>query len=580
MNIKQYFPLAEQLVGYNGSLFRGDVIAGLTVWILLVPQAMAYALLAGMPPIYGLYGGLVPLVIYGLLGTSRQLSIGPVAVSALLVLAGVSKLATPESPEFVQYVILTGFTIGVLQVLLSALRLGFLVTFLSHPVILGFTAAAAVIIAVSQLKYMMGIEIPRFEQTYETAIYALQHIGETHWLTFAVCTGSIVLMVLIKKKIPALPGALFVSVLGIVATAVFRLNEQGLEVVGVVPEGLPAFLFPDIQMSKILAVLPTVFTVAAIGIVESIGIAKALELKNKDCKVRPDQELLALGTAKVVGSFFQSLPTSASFTRSAINSEAGAKTGIASIVAAIATGLTLLFLTPLFFYLPKAVLGAIVLMAVTSLVDIPTTQHLWKVHRRDFFMLVITFIATLTLGIEAGVLTGVVLSLLAILYQSSRPHIAILGQLPNTMQFRNVKRFPDAIQHEGILIARFDAPLYFLNVEHFKAFVTEKVAENEPRLFILDASSIIDIDSGGLDALEEMHDYLVRTHCEFYITGLLGPVRDTIHISGLSDKLGADHQFLNIYAAVQHFAKGSDPANGTWSEAVLQFNYKNNEPTI
>jgi SulP family sulfate permease len=569
-----YLPLVDQLKGYNQTTFRNDMLAGLTVCILLVPQGMAYALLAGMPPIYGLYGALVPLLIYGILGTSRQLSIGPVAVSALLVLAGITQLAEPESPRYIELVILTGFLIGITQLLLSALRLGFLVRFLSHPVIMGFTSAAAVIIAVSQLKYLLGIEIPRFEQSYETLFYAVEHLAETHWLSFAFCTGSILLMLALKRWAPKVPAALVVSVLGIVLTARFHFDELGLQVVGRVPNGLPDFAWPAFSGESIQQVLPTVFTVTIIGIVESLGIAKALELKNKDTKVLPNQELFALGSAKVLGSFFQAIPSSASFTRSAINNEAGAKTGMASIIAAVATGLTLIFFTPLFYYLPEATLAAIVLMAVRSLFEIEGARHLWKVHRKDFLMLAITFVITLAMGIEEGVLAGVILSLLAIIYQTSKPHVAVLGRLDDGQTFRNVERFPEATQFEGVLILRFDAPLFFMNADYFKETVMDTIREDEHRieLFVLDASSILDIDSSGLEALEEIHRYLQNRGTTFYIAGMLGPVRDRLHQAELTERIGLYNHFLYIGDALDFYG---EEGQAGWSPQAVQNNYKN-----
>mgnify|MGYP001797160207 CR=1 FL=1 len=251
---------------------------------MLIPQGMAYSLLAGMPPIYGLYGGLIPLLLYGIFGTSRQLSVGPVAVSALLVLAGISQVAEPGSNPYIALVILTGLLVGLGQLLLSMLRLGFLANFLSHPVIMGFTSAAAIIIAASQLKYLLGIDIPRFEQTYQTILYALQHALEIHWLSFTFCLGGMVIMLAIKRRLPYLPAALIVSVISIILCAVLRLDQAGLAIVGNVPRGLPDFIIPTITWATIYKVLPTVLTVTIIGIVEALSIAKALELKNKMAK--------------------------------------------------------------------------------------------------------------------------------------------------------------------------------------------------------------------------------------------------------------------------------------------------------
>lgn len=581
MDWNRFIPLIGQLREYNSAVFRQDLAAGLTVCIMLVPQGMAYALLMGVPPIYGLYGALIPLLIYGLLGTSRQLSVGPVAVSALLVLAGISQIATPETPEYISYVILTGLCIGFLQIGLSLLRLGFLTNLLSHPVIMGFTSAAAIIIAASQLKYLFGMDIPRFEHTYETIVYTFSHLSEVHWMSFAICSGGVLLMFALKRWAPAIPAALAVSGISIAGTAFFQLDQLGVAIVGTVPDGLPAFVIPDLSISNIEVVLPTVLTVTIIGIVESLGIAKALELKNKDTKVLPNQELLALGSAKVLGSFFQAIPSSASFTRSAINNEAGAKTGMASIVAAVATGLALIFFTPLFYYLPQATLAAIVLMAVRSLFEIKGAIKLWRLHRLDFSMLITTFIMTLAFGIEEGVLTGVVLSCLAIILRASRPHAVILGKLPESEAFRNVDRFPNAIQYPGVLIIRFDAPLFFLNATYFKEIITQAVLEEKAslRLLILDASSILDIDSGGLDALQEINEFLERQNIKMYMTGVLGPVRDRIRLLGLKMITGEKSHFLTIKDALHyHHDQTEDQTN--WSADALQHFEKRNHHKI
>lgn len=577
INWRKYLPVFEWLPAYSGNIFREDLIAGLTVCVMLVPQGMAYAMLAGMPPIYGLYGGLIPLLLYGLLGTSRQLSIGPVAVSALLVLAGISQLAEPGSGEYIGLVILTGLLIGILQASMGLFKLGFLVNFLSHPVIIGFTSAAAVIIAVSQLKYLFGFDIPRFAHLYETVAYAFSHLDQMHWPTFIICSGGILLQLAIKKWMPFLPGALIITILGVLAVSIFALDQQGVKIVGEVPSGLPAFELPILDWASMKLVLPTVFTVAIIGIVESIGIAKVLEAKNQDCKVRPNQELLALGLSKIGGAFFQSLPTSGSFTRSAVNDDAGAKTGMASIITALLIGLTLVALTPLFYYLPEAVLAAIVLVAVKGLFNLKEALHLWKIHKQDFFMMLATFVFTLSLGIEEGVMIGVVLSIISIIYNTSKAHVAVLGQLPNTTHFRNVKRFENAVQFDGVLIFRFDAQLYFGNVNYFKNTITELVSNQEKplRFFVWDASSILDIDSSGLHTLEEILDFMSQQNIRFMISGAMGPVRDMLYKTDLMEKIGKKNQFMYIHDAVTAINHSNNGADVNWTPNAIQTNLAN-----
>jgi SulP family sulfate permease len=552
--LKSIFPLFESTQGYTASTFRSDLIAGLTVGIMLVPQGMAYALLAGMPPIYGLYGGLIPLFLYALFGTSRQMSIGPVAVSSLLVLGGVSQLATPESAEYISLVITAGLLIGLMQMLLSFLRLGFLANFLSRPVVSGFTSAAAIIIGISQLKDFLGFSIPKFSESYETLIYAIKHLGETNWISVVFCLSSIIIMLILRSISRKIPDALIVVILGTLLSWFFSLENYGLQIVQSVPEGLPSFILPDLQMETIEKLVPTVFVVTIIGVVEGLGIAKVLESKHQDYDIRPNQELFALGISKLGGAFFQALPTSASFTRSAINSEVGAKTTIASIVTVILIALTLVFLTPLFYYLPKAVLSAIILMAVKSLFDLKEAIHLWHTHREDFLMMLLTFIVTLIISVPVGILTGVLLSIGAILYRSSRPHIAVLGQIPNTTYYRNLDRFENAKELENTIIMRFDDQLYFANASFFKGAIKKLINVNSKQLkyFYLDASDMHSMDSSGLRAFEEVYQLLTKKKIQLIICGARGPVRDMLFLSGLMETIGKENQFVNIHTAFEY----------------------------
>jgi SulP family sulfate permease len=557
MRWRKYFPLAEQLKDYSKNRFRFDLIAGLTVCIMLVPQGMAYALLAGVPPIYGLYAGVVPLFIYGLMSSTRQVSIGPVAVSALLVLAGVSQIAVPGSPEYITLVILAGLLIGIAQFTMGLFRLGFLVNLLSNPVIMGFTSAAAIIIGVSQLKYLFGIKVPRFEQLYETVYYVFSHLQETHWLSFAICSGAIFIMLALKKWAPAVPGALLVTIIGIVLSSYLMLESHGLIIVGDIPAGFPPFQFPKITWNKVQLLGPTILTVTIMSVVETISIGKALEIKNKQSGIRPNQELFALGASKMIGALFQAIPSSASFTRSAVNNDSGANTGLASIIAALATSLVLVFFTPLFYYLPEAILAAIVLVAIRGLFEIKGIAQLWNIDRRDFYMAVITFLATIGLGIAEGVFTGVALSLLSVLFQSSRPHIAVLGQLPNSDYFRNIKRYPEAIQHEGVLIIRFDASLFFLNAAYFKDKIQKRVNRYPGNLevLILDTSSIINVDSSGLSALRDLHRWCTDQNITLYLAGTMGPVRDSLARADLRSLIGPDHFFRHPIDAIEFAQK-------------------------
>jgi len=574
------FPITKSLRNYSKTIFQKDLIAGLTVGIMLVPQGMAYALLAGMPPIYGLYAGLIPLVLYALLGSSRHLAIGPVAVSSILVAGGVSQLATPLTAEYINLVILAGLLIGIMEIALSLFKLGFLVNFLSHPVIAGFTSAAAIIIGISQLKYLLGFEIPNFPHSLDKLTYAFQHLDQFNWISFVLCLGTIFLIYALRFINRSLPGGLIVVILGVLISWFFNLEAKGLRIVGTVPSGLPSLQLPQFDWHTIEKLIPTVLTVTIIGVVESLSIAKVIGAKHQNYTILPNQELLALGVAKLGGAFTQAMPTSGSFTRSAINHDAGAKTTVASIVTAIVVALTLIFLTPLFYYLPMAVLAAIILLAVKSLFDIEEAIHLWHTHRPDFTMMFLTFLVTLAISIPIGILTGVLLSAGASLYRSSKPHIAILGNIPNTTHYRNIERFPNAQAQQGKLIMRFDDQLYFANASFFKDTVRRllKEAGRKIQYFYLDATNIHDLDSSGLHALKEVYYYLKKRGIQLCICGATGPVRDLLFKSGLMEEMGTENHFVYIHTAHQFHQNlnGSIKKEIPSEKDALQTNFSRN----
>lgn len=572
--MESFFPILQSLKTYSKSLFKADVIAGITVGVILIPQAIAYALLMGVPPIYGLYSCLVPLVIYAVFGTSRQLSIGPVAVTAILVMSGVSELATPFTDDFISLVVFSGLLIGILQILMCVLRMGFLVNLISQPVISGFISAAAIIIIVSQLGGSLGIEIPRFPTLYEKVGYAITHIKHIHWLTFAICLSSILLIMLLKKWKKSFPGSLLVLVITTVVTYVFDLKSKGVLVIEEVPQGLPSFHIPDMDYKTMVTLLPSVLTVTLIGYVGSIGIAKSLEMKNRDHTIRPNQELLALGIAKIIGSFFQAVPSSGSYSRSAINDEAGAKTAVSSLITAAMVMVSLLFLTSFFYYIPKAVLAAIILVSVFKLVNIGEAKYLLQVRRREFIVMLITFVGTLIFGVERGILIGVILSYIFLQYFSSRPHVAELVKIPNTSYYRNINRFPNAERSDKRLIMRFDDQLYFANTVYFKDSVAALLEKREeyPSFLILDMTNMHDIDSTGLHVLEDVHRFLKELGVQLMFSGTIGPVRDFLKRSGFTDMIGAHHYFMNIKDAVAYSEGRQFPQNSV--QAALQYNQK------
>lgn len=549
--VRRFIPILDGLSGYNRSSLGKDLIAGLTVATILIPQGMAYALLAGVPPIYGLYTSIVPLILYAFLGTSRHLSIGPVAISSLLVLSGVSSIAEPGTSEYLSMVITAGFFIGVVQLLLSFLRLGFLVNFISKPVIYGFTSAAAIIIISSQLKDALGIAIPRQTNVIDYFSYAFKHIDSTNLLTLVICVLSILIMWLLKKINKSIPGALIVVIIGILLAYFMSIDSKGVAIVGDIPQGLPAFVLPSFDLETIKALIPTILTVTTMGVVECIGIAKIYESKHKSYSIRPNQELLAIGLSKMGGAFFQSIPSSGSFSRSAINSYSDAKSTLSSIFTAIIICLTLLFLTQLFYFLPKAVLAAIILLAVSGLFEIKAARKLWKIHKRDFLMMLITFVTTLIFGIEEGVLAGVILSVLSVLIKSSQPHMAVLGKIKNTNYYRNILRFEEAEEFEHTLIVRFDDQLYFANSSYFKDRINTLLGDSkyiDLKYLVIDASNIHDIDSTGIETLQEVYENALKQGIEIHLCGSKGPIRDMLYLNKMMDNPEQHH--MNVFDAI------------------------------
>lgn len=509
--------------------------------VLLVPQGMAYASLAGLPPIYGLYGGLVPLVIYALFGTSKHLAIGPVAVSAILVLSGVSKLATPLSSSYIELVILTGFLVGVCQFVLSVFRLGFLANFLSHPVIAGFTSAASLIIIFTQVDEFLGLQLSS-AGFFENIVNLTQSLGSTHGLTFGISVVCTLVLLTLRKVSRSIPAALIIVVLSTIISWFFAFESRGVSIIGKIPSGLPSFAMPNFDPELIFALGPTVLAVTIIGLVESIAIARALEAKHKGYTISPNQEFFALGLSKIIGSFFQSLPTSGSFSRSAINSANGAQTGLAGIFTAIIVCITLLFFTPLLYHLPAACLAVIIIVAVLGLFDKKEFVHLWKTHRPDFYMMLATFVITLGLGIEAGVLSGVVLSILNVLYRSSKPNFATLGRIEGTDEYRDLSRFENALIEEESMILRFDAQLYFANASYFKESILEIISNNPTvRHIILDGSNISDLDSSGVTVLKDVDMLLKERDIDLHLCSARGSVRDMLFKAGLLSEVDKHH---------------------------------------
>lgn len=549
--LKNVLPLRRQLAGYDRALLASDLSAGLTVGVMLIPQGMAYALIAGMPPIYGLYASLVPLVVYALLGSSRQLAVGPVAMVSLLVAAGVGPLAAGDPQRYIELALLLALMVGALQLGLGLLRFGFLTNFLSHPVLAGFTSAAALIIGASQVRHLLGLDLPGSSHVHEILGALIRDVGSVHALTLVVGLAAVALLVLLKRWRPTFPAALAVVALFTGAVALFGLEGAGLRVVGEVPGGLPRPTWPGADLAAIQALLPVALAIALVGFMESIAVAKIYATKHR-YDVDPNRELVALGAANLVGAVFRAFPTTGGFSRTAVNDQAGARTTVATLVAAGVIAVTLLLLTGLFEGLPNAVLAAIVLTAVAGLVQWREALHLWRVDRRDFAVLVVTFAATLGFGIEEGILVGVLVSLGSLVYETSRPHSAVLGRLPGTDTFRNLARHADAAPPEGVTVYRLDAALSFANAGFLRDQVRALAeATPAPRALVLDFHAINGMDSTALHQVEALLDDLRGLGIETFFAGVKGPVMDRFRRAGLRGRVGEDRFFHEVSQAVE-----------------------------
>ncbi len=550
------FPLLNWLPSYRREYLKGDFTAGITVAMMLIPQGMAYALLAGLPPVMGLYASMLPMILYALLGTSRQVSVGPVALDSILIAVGIGTLAEVGTEAYMTLAILLAASVGTIQLLMGIVRLGFLVNFLSYPVLCGFSTAAALITAISQLKHLVGVNLA---QAYDltaviSGLYAQR--AEISLLTLIMGVSTILLMIFIRRYVPRIPGPLSVVVLGTLLVWALDLGSVGVQIVGEVPSGLPIFMIPMPEWSLIGSLLPLALTIALVGFAQTISIAKSLAHK-QGYDIDANQELIGLGLANLGSSLTQGYSVSGGLSRSAVNARAGANTPLAAVLTATIIGITLVYLTPLIFHLPKVILAAIILVSAVGLIDMREIRYLFRVKKSEGALLVFTFITTLSVGITYGLSFGIIASILLFIILNTRPHAAILGRLPGTNIFRNVRDFSEAETISGLVILRIDASLYFANAEFLKAKAREICQQYGDALkaIILDASAINDLDSSADTALHQISADFKRRNIDFYIAGVKGPVRKVMKRSGLYDVLGGDHFFFTIDAAVKRFQR-------------------------
>ena len=530
-----------------------DLPAGLTVGVMLVPQGMAYAMIAGLPVVYGLYAALVPQVIYAAMGTSRQLAVGPVAMDSLLVAAGLGTVAVAGSDRYIELALLLALMMGSLQLLLGTFRLGFLAHFISKPVISGFTSAAALIIGLNQLPHLTGMALPRSSQLHRLAEGALDGLAQFHGPTFLLGAVSIALLVGLRKARPRVPGSLVLVVLALAGGAVVPWGTWDIRTVGAIPAGLPGFHVPGWTLGDLQMLFPLAATLALVAFMEAYSVAQAVAQKRGDHEIDANQELRALGSANAIGSLFGAYPVTGGFSRTAVNERAGAVSGMSSLIAAGIVALSLTFLTPVFQHLPTAVLGAIITVAVAGLVDLATLRRLWRTHRDEAVLLLLTFCLTAFGGMVLGIASGVVLGLTLTLFRTTRPHTAELGEINGV--YRNLNRFPEATKTPGILLVRYDGPLNYASQGHFKGFILSRLAirkeEGDPiRTVVLSAESIPYLDATGTDMLTALLDALEAGDISLKVAGAIGPVRDVLERAGLMERIGRDHFHTGIPAAL------------------------------
>jgi len=525
-------------------ILRADLIAGITVALVLVPQSMAYAQLAGLPPYYGLYAAFLPGIVAALFGSSRQLATGPVAVVSLLTASALEPIAGANPELYIAYAIMLAFMVGLFQIALGLLRLGVLVNFLSHPVVVGFTNAAAIIIGTSQLGKLFGVTGEKAEHTYETVFNTLvEAFNSTHLETMLMAIVALSIMIAMKRLLPRAPNVLAAVVVTTVASWLIGFEQMGGAVVGKIPAGLPPMAIPTLDFQTMGQLLSVTVAIALIGFMEAISIAKAMAASTRQ-RLDANQELVGQGLGNIFSSLSQGYAVSGSFSRSAVNISAGARTGFSAVVTGAVVGITLLWLTPLLYHLPQATLAAVIIMAVINLVKVEPIMHAWKVQRHDAAVALITFVLTIIWAphLDKGIMVGVLLSLALFLYRSMAPRIAVLSRDPDgSLRDAEVRKLETC---RNISLIRFDGSLYFANTGYFEDKILERVAlKPDLKFVIIDAEGINEIDSTGEEMLGMLTERLHEAGVELLFARAKKQLWDTFERTGLIDKLGREHMF-------------------------------------
>jgi len=568
--LNKFFPFLNWIHELKDpQILRADMIAGLTVALVLIPQSMAYATLAGLPEVYGLYIAFVPVFVAALWGSSRQLGTGPVAVVSTMTATTLAPIvAFMLEPGYSQdqymalYIPLAMFLtllVGLFQFSLGLFRLGAIVNFLSHPVIVGFTNAAALFIGLTQVSKIFGVEMPGDAGHHFLTVRiwgVMQNLGDTHLPTLYMGVSAFVIMIGLKRFSPKFPAVLAAVVVTTVASYQLGFEEMGGKVVGIIPEGLPGFAMPAISVEAFVELFLGAIIIAMVGFMEAISIAKAMAAKTKD-RIDPNQELMGQGLGNIVGSFFQSYPSSGSFSRSAVNLNAGARTGFSSVVTAIIVVLTLLFLTPLLYHLPKATLAAVVIMAVFGLINFVSVKHIWQTNKHDGIAAIVTFIVTIGAApkLDHGIILGAVLAIILYLYRTMSPRVSILGRCKDGA-LRDIKINKDIMTDKHIIAVRFDGSLYFANVSFFEDAMLNAVSKYPDAKYLLVVGDAInEMDASGEEVVHHLVDHLHDHGMTVVFSGLKRQILEVLQASHLYEVIGEQNIFSTIDSALDEIYK-------------------------
>ncbi|MCE3025843.1 SulP family inorganic anion transporter [Salinicola sp. DM10] len=559
--IAGYFPITTWLPYYNRHLLGEDLIAAVIVTLMVIPQALAYAILAGLPAVAGLYASMLPLIAYTLFGTSRTLAVGPMAIVSLMTAAALSPLFVPGSVAYSQGAVTLALLSGLILALMGLLRLGFFANFLSHPVVSGLLTASGVLIAASQIASLMGIGGSGFT-LLDQLLHILRQLDQLHWPTLGLGLSALIFLLLMRRAAPLLRRlglaagtATFIVRLGPVMAVTITtllswtldLPALGVAVVGEIPAHLPPLSLPSRDPSVWRELLLPAFLISVVGFIESVSLAQMLAARRRE-RISPDQELIGLGSANLAAAFTSGMPVTGSLSRTVINFDAGARTPAAGALAALGVGLVILCLTPLIAYLPIATLAASIIVSAMTLVDLPGLKRTWRYSQSDFAAMLITIVLTFLEGVEAGVMAGVGVSLALYLYRTSRPHTAVVGRLPGTEHFRNVRRHEAEIDAE-IALLRIDESLYFANARYLEDTVYALIADRPAmRHLVLICSAVNMIDASALESLEAINARLADSQIALNLAEVKGPVMDRLKKSDFLDHLSGE-VYLSTYAA-------------------------------